>query len=186
MNTSAFIDAIHQKVTSNVFAQQYAQQRFGLTINESESLWNILSSNVLSNKIDIGSVPLSGEQGLPNEKYLVSNDLIAVQDLQKKLADIKPKRNIQEFSHYQMQIDIREFYLRFRSIQSVVESTTFSEDDRLASIRQLESLLKRSRELDLRFNKLFTGALYESEIDKLNQSRSKQARLLYEQLKRVR
>ena len=188
MNTSAFMEAIQQEnvLVPKDFSQQYSKQRFGLTDSEAESLWNILTSTFLSEKTDVGSVPFSGVPGLPHEKRKAGQYLAAVSELKNELARIKPKKNIQEFSHYVMQVDIREFYLRFRVIQDVVESTTFEEKDRIYAVKQLKSLLKYSGKLDARFKKLFAGALYDSEIKKLNEIRSRQVVLLHEQLTRAR
>lgn len=188
MSTAAFIESVNneQRLVPQDFSRQYAQQRFGLTAVESETLWKILTSSYLNAKVTIGSVPLSGEKGLPQENRLAESNLAAVRELQRQLAEIKPKKNSQEFAHYVMKVDIREFYLRFRVIQDLVESTTFSESDKLYAVKQLESLLKYSKEINKRFENLFSGALYKSEIEELNQSRSKQIVLLYEQLTRAR
>lgn len=188
MNTSAFIEAIGQsnKLVPDSFAQQYAQKRFGLTADESQSLWNILKSASLGLKADIGSVPLSGVPGLPSVKRKASQYLTEVVQLKSKLASIRPKQNAQEFSHFVMQVDIREFYLRFRVIQDLVESTNFSEADHISVVKQLAALLKDSHKLDKRFERLFTGKLYKSEIENLNKIRSKQVVILYEQLTRAK
>lgn len=188
MNTSAFIAAIHQqnKLVPSDFSRNYAKQRFGLTNSDAEALWHILTSRYLSEKIDIGSVPLSGVAGLSPEKRVASLYLAEVSKLKNKLAGIHPQKNNQEFSHYKMQVEIREFYLRFRVIQDVVQSATFSEKDKTQVIKQLDALLKDSQTLDKQFKKLFTGKLYESEIERLNQVRSKQIVLLHDQLTRAR
>lgn len=188
MTTAAFIASINKeyKLIPQDFSQQYTQQRFGLTAVESETLWSILTSDFLNATVNIGSIPLSGEKGLPQEKHVAANNLAAVRDLQHKLAKIKPKKNSQEFSHYVMQVDIREFYLRFRLIQDSVQSSSFTESDKREAIKQLDSLLKDSSKIDNRFKKLFAGSLYNSEIDKLNQLRNKPIVLLHQRLNRVR
>jgi hypothetical protein len=188
MSTAAFIAAVNgeQKLVPQDFSRQYAQQRFGLTAAESEALWKILTSNYLNAKVGIGSVPLSGEKGLSPENRVAKSHLAAVRDLQHQLAKIKPRKNNREFSHYKMQVDIREFYLRFRVIQDLVESATFTERDRRYAVKQLASLLKYSKKINNRFEALFAGSLYKSEIEKLNHLRSKQVVFLYERLTRVR
>ena len=188
MNTLGFIEAVQQEKTFKPkdFAHQYAQQRFGLTAGESERLWNILTDESLSNKVSIGSSPLSGIKGLPDNKRVVSVTLAKVRELQAALTKIVPKKNQKEFAHYHLQIDFREYYLSFRQIQYLVQSTGFSEKNNLEAIKQLEQLLARSVELNKRFKKLFTGKLYDTEIERLNQYRNKKAILLHQRLTRDR
>ena len=188
MNTLGFIKAVQQEKTFKPkdFAHQYAQQRFGLTAGESEKLWNILTDESLNNKVIIGSSPLSGIKGLPDNKRVVSATLEKVRELQAALTKIVPKKNQKEFAHYHLQIDFREYYLSFRQIQYLVQSTAFSEKNNLKAIKQLEQLLARSVELNKRFKKLFTGKLYDTEIERLNQYRNKKAILLHQRLTRDR
>ena len=188
MNTLGFIEAVQQEKTFKPkdFAHQYAQRRFGLTAGESERLWNILTDESLNNKVSIGSSPLSGIKGLPDNKRVVSVTLAKVRELQAALTKIVPKKNPKEFAHYHLQIDFREYYLSFRQIQYLVQSTGFSEKNNLEAIKQLEQLLARSVELNKRFKKLFTGKLYDTEIERLNQYRNKKAILLHQRLTRDR
>ena len=188
MNTLGFIEAVQQEKTFKPkdFAHQYAQRRFGLTAGESERLWNILTDESLNNKVSIGSSPLSGIKGLPDNKRVVSVTLAKVRELQAALTKIVPKKNQKEFAHYHLQIDFREYYLSFRQIQYLVQSTGFSEKNNLEAIKQLEQLLARSVELNKRFKKLFTGKLYDTEIERLNQYRNKKAILLHQRLTRDR
>ena len=188
MNTLGFIKAVQQEKTFKPkdFAHQYAQQRFGLTAGESEKLWNILTDESLNNKVIIGSSPLSGIKGLPDNKRVVSATLEKVRELQAALTKIVPKKNPKEFAHYHLQIDFREYYLSFRQIQYLVQSTAFSEKNNIEAIKQLEQLLARSVELNKRFKKLFTGKLYDTEIERLNQYRNKKAILLHQKLTRDR
>ena len=188
MNTLGFIEAVQQEKTFKPkdFAHQYAQQRFGLTAGESEKLWNILTDESLNNKVIIGSSPLSGIKGLSDNKRVVSATLEKVRELQAALTKIVPKKNQKEFAHYHLQIDFREYYLSFRQIQYLVQSTAFSEKNNLEAIKQLEQLLARSVELNKRFKKLFTGKLYDTEIERLNQYRNKKAILLHQRLTRDR
>ena len=150
MNTLGFIKAVQQEKTFKPkdFAHQYAQQRFGLTAGESEKLWNILTDESLNNKVIIGSSPLSGIKGLPDNKRVVSATLEKVRELQAALTKIVPKKNPKEFAHYHLQIDSREYYLSFRQIQYLVQSTAFSEKNNIEAIKQLEQLLARSVELN--------------------------------------
>ena len=188
MNTLGFIEAVQQEETFKPkdFAHQYAQKRFGLTARESDKLWSILTDESLNKKVFIGSLPLSGMKGLPDSENEVRATLRKVRELQAGLTKIVPKKNQKEFAHYRLQIDFREYYLRFRQIQYLVQSADFSEKQSHEAVNQLEELLVRSSELDNRFKKLFTGKLYDVEIERLNQYRNKKATLLLQRLTRDR
>ncbi len=188
MNTLGFIEAVRKEETFKPkdFAHQYAQQRFGLTVGESKKLWSILTDESLNKKVFIGSLPLSGKKGLPESGNEVRATLAKVRELKAELTKIMPKKNLEEFDHYRLQIDFREYYLKFRQIQYLAQSADFSEKKKDDSVNQLEELLIRSVELNKRFRKLFTGKLYEIEIERLNQYRSKKATLLLQRLTRDR
>jgi len=184
MNVQGFIAALDQDKTfiPKDFSEHYAQQRFGLSEHQSKDLWSILTSTSLHDSVPIGSKAFSGIKGLSNEKRTAKSALKAIRKLQAKLRAIIPKNNQKEFAHYQMQIDFREFYLSFRQIQDLVQSTTFNEKDKSVAIKQLERLLIRANELNNQFELLFSGALYESEMVTLNQYRNKKIKYLYQRL----
>lgn len=184
MNVQAFIAAIKQDrvFVPKDFSEQYAQQRFGLTKQQAQKLWSILTSTHLRNKVSIGSSNMSGRKGLSDKKRTANDALKSVRELQRQLIEIVPKKNKQEFAHYQMQVDFREFYLSFRQIQDVVQSESFNEKNKIVAISQLVELLARADELDKRFESLFSVALHPSEMKTLNQYRNKKIRYLHQRL----
>lgn len=188
LNTAAFIESIRQgdAFDPKAFVQQYAQQRFGLAEKESENLWAILTSRFLSERLAIGSEPLSGRRGAPEKEISVNECLAGVKDLQKQMKSLKAKSNLQEFAHYRMQLDLREFYLQFRRIEEAAQSAGFGEKQRIEAVKQLEELLAQSRMLDDRFKTLFEGALYPSEIEQLSEYRTRKIINLYNRLSRNR
>lgn len=188
MNVAAFMEAVRHKdkLIPRDFSRQYAQQRFGLSGEEAQSLWDVLTSDLLSNRIEIGATPLSGSAKLPPDIRKAAGQLAELSQLKKQLAQIKPRRNTREFAHYLMQVDIREFHLRFKAVQELTQSSDFNEQQQVSAVQQLDALLQQSRELDARFKKMFTGALHDSEIENLNRIRSRQVVLLHEQLTRAR
>jgi len=188
MNVLGFITALKQEqlFVPKDFAELYAQQRFGLSAQQAKSLWAILTSTSLRDSVPIGSKAFSGIKGLSNEKRTAKNALKAVRALQAELSIIMPTKNQQEFAHYKMQIDFREFYLSFRQIQDSVQSTSFNEKDKVVAIYQLEQLLARADKLNKRFRLLFAGALYDSEMTKLNEYRNTKIKYLLQRLSKQR
>jgi len=188
MNVKGFIAALNQEqaFVPNDFSEQYAQQRFGLSAAQAKKLWAILTSTTLHETVAIGSTAFSGVKGLTAKERRVNDSLRAVRTLQVELQKIVPQKNQQEFAHYQMQIDFREFYLSFRQIQDSVQSTHFNESDKVVAIGQLEKLLVRAEKLNQRFQSLFSGALYGSEMLKLNEYRNTKIKYLLERLSKQR
>lgn len=188
MNVSAFVTAV-KKIESadpKEFAREYAMQRFGISSEQGAELWSILSSDRLNNKVPVGSVALSGNSGLSAKKRNVKKTLSLVQDLQARLRQIIPVRNVKEFSHFTLQLDLREFYLSFRNVEDWVNSETFTDKDRAKATEQLQLLLDRANSLNERFFKLFEGAMYKSEIVQMNDARSKKILVLRQRLARQR
>jgi len=188
MNVKAFIAALNpdNPLVPKDFAEQYAQERFGLPAQQAADLWAILSSSSLNEVVAIGSKEYSGVKALTDKERHVDESLAAVRKLQSQLYKIVPQRNQQEFAHYQMQVDFREFYLSFRQIQDSVQSTSFTEKDRVVAVQQLKQLLTRADMLNKRFRKLFAGALYDSEITKLGEHRNAKIEYLLQRLSKQR
>ncbi len=188
MNVKGFIAALNQEQTfvPKDFSEQYAQQRFGISPQQAKNLWAILTSSSLRESVAVGSKAFSGKSGLTDKERHVNESLRTVRSLQSQLQKIVPKKNQQEFAHYQMQIDFREFYLSFRKIQDIVQSTSFNEKDRVFAIDQLEQLLVRAEKLNKRFQSLFSGALYDSEMLKLNEYRNTKIKYLLERVSKQR
>lgn len=189
MTTSAFIDALKQNEPIKVkgYARNYAKNRFGITSVKASALWKILSSEVMNNKIVIGSVKLSGEKGLSEEeRRLAVVSLEKIRELQAQLKNIEPKYNKEEFSHYTLQLDLREFWLNYRTIQGWVQSQEFTRKDKPAAIAMLTTLLVKAEQLNQRFYASFDGALYASEIETLNDYRNHKIEVLLQRLSNQR
>ncbi|WP_305810117.1 hypothetical protein [Photobacterium kishitanii] len=189
MTTSAFIDALQQNEPIKVkgYARSYAKNRFGITAAKANALWNILSAEVMNNKVVIGSVKLSGEKGLSEEdRRLAELSLEKIRELQAQLKNIEPKYNKAEFSHYTQQLDLREFWLNYRTIQGWVQSQEFTRKDKPAAIAMLTTLLVKAEQLNQRFYASFDGALYASEIETLNEYRNHKIEVLLQRLSNQR
>lgn len=189
MSTSAFISAIEQDKPIKVkkFARNYAKNRFGITAKEGKALWRILSSEVMNNKVTVGSVKLSGVKGLSEEeRRLAKVSLENIRQLQAELKNIEPQKNKREFSHYKLQVDLREFFLNYRYIQGWIQSEEFSIKDKAEAVVMLNALLTKTDRLNQRFYSTFSGALYPSEIATLNEYRNNKINVLLQRLSNKR
>lgn len=184
MNMQAFISSVKDDeiYVPDEFAVQYGQERFGLSEEEAMKVWSILTSENLHNPVSVGSISMSGKKGLSEKQRDINEVLKDVRGLQAQLSKIVAKRNKREFSHYQMQVDFREFYLSFREIQDLVQSEAFNDKSKMVAIKQLEELLARADELDKRFETLFDGALHKSDMMTLSNYRNTKIKYLYQRL----
>ena len=104
----------------------------------------------------------------------------------KLLYGLKPTRNEQEFEHFRLMADLRNYYLAFKELESVYNSDQFviSNSEQLAT--ELERLLDESKTLDQRFADLNKGFLYDSEIRDQNRIRNLGLNVLYNRLSKTR
>ncbi len=173
----AYVDAINSDKPINpaTFAKNYAKERFGLDAKSAEDFWKALKSDTRqaykSKAIDGKSV-----------KSILTN----AQKAQKLLAAISPRQNKEEFEHFKLMFDIREYYLCAKDIESFIESDKFSLKKAPAAAAELKKLLNRAPKLDARFSELNKGYLYDSELQQENSVRNKKIQSLYERMKRIR
>ncbi|MGF1723057.1 family 20 glycosylhydrolase [Vibrio kyushuensis] len=185
MTTAAFIEALghEERLQINGFARSYAIERFGLTNSEGSELWRILTADAMTNKVMAGSVSQSGRKGLTEAQSRVAQEsLNAIQELQADLKRIVPKYNKDEFAHYTMQLELREFWLTFRVLEGWVQSEEFRRQDEFEAIQQLQDLLATADDLNHRFHIKFGDVLHKAEIDTFNKYRNQKIEVLLQRL----
>ncbi|MFA9388863.1 MAG: family 20 glycosylhydrolase [Prolixibacteraceae bacterium] len=153
------------------FVVDYAQKQFGLSPSDGEKLWKAL---IVSPERIIEGKPASSnsvaEMRLNNN---VARNL---------LKELKPARNKNEFEHFRLMSDLREFYLAVNQVEAEYNSEKFSIGKSLQLIPELKRLRTESKKLDKRFSDLNKGFLYDSEISDQNRIRNQQLNVLYERL----
>jgi hypothetical protein len=154
------------------FVIKYAVERFGLSEKEGGDLWKILA---LAPELIVNGKPASS--GSIREM----RDSVALAVDQMK--NLKPVRNVSEFEHLRLMVDIRDHYLAFKEIEAVYNSPGFASVDREKIKVDLEKLIKESGRLDRRFARLNRGFLYDTEIAEQNMIRNRKLNLLYERIK---
>ncbi len=168
---AAYGESLKSKTPLNPteFVTKYAQERFGLTKTESETLWSILRA--------------------PQETANKTAKIVQMRDdvlkLQGQMNALKAKRNVNEFEHLRLMLDIRVDHLVFREIEYRYESTEFTREQTSEFLKELEPLVKNSKELDKRFLKLNKGYLYDEELNEINISRSKKLLNLHTTLQNI-
>ena len=144
------------------FVTEYAQTRFGLTKEEGNTLWQIISTP--QEVVRKGKSPTG----------ISITDMVAQS---KKMCDmlyqLSPQKNLTEFSHLKLMFDIRLNYLRFKEIETVYESDSFNRSKAKEFLSKLEVVLAEEKKLDNRFTLLQKGFLTNRGITELNTIRKK-------------
>jgi hypothetical protein len=170
---AAYTEAMHQTAPLDpaAFVKAYAQKRFGLGKAQAACFWNVLRTN-----------PTPVREGNSLTGGSILGILKEVRQAQKRLKTLKPVKHKNEFSHFLLMMDIREWYLSFKEIEVFTQSQEFTSYHRKRITRSLKKLLKKGMALNKRFSRQIKGFLYSQEIKKENQNRNRKVRLLFERL----
>jgi hypothetical protein len=175
--TEAYLQALQPGPSLNIdeFIQKYCKEHFGFDKEQSASFWTALK--IAPYEIKQGKVmsptPMTVQQ-------LLDSNHIAV----KLLYALHPQKNQQEYDHFKLMIDIRNYYLRYQAIEHQANEDSFTIDQTPTILRQLKDLLADSKGLDDRFAKLQKGYLYPGQIEEENQLRNAKVIILYDRLSR--
>ena len=153
------------------FVIGYANERFGLSVNDGEKLWQALSVS-----------PELIVEGKPAASSSIAEMRTDNNVARKLLNELKPSGNKKEFEHFRLMSDLREHYLAFKEIESVYNSEKFTKSNSRQLIHELEKLKLESKKLDRRFSDLNKGFLYSSEIRDQNRIRNEKLDVLYKRI----
>ncbi len=139
------------------FVITYAMERFGISGNDARRLWQFLGHEQV----------LISEDDMKNEHKVAS----VFEDFAKAnrvLHEIQATKNKEEYDHFKLMGDVRQFYLSVKNIDATVESPGFDRS-RIESVgRQLRPLQKVAQELNRSFAAMNGGYLHDGEIKRLN------------------
>ena len=174
---ASFAQALEQEepLDPEKFVLEYAQERFGLTEEEGEKLWEFLSVR-----------PELIKNGKPTASESISEIRNTYNEAREKLYQLNPKKNIKEFAHFKLMADLRIHYLKFKEIESKYNSEEFERKDSPKLLKQLDELLTEATELNKRFSELQQGFLYEAEIKEQNAIRTEPVEVLYNRLLKLK
>lgn len=172
---NAFTEALSAKQPFVIeeFIQKYGKDHFGFNKAQSSNLWTALKTAPY--EVNQGEVIAPFNLSI---KQLLDSNRMAI----KTLYELKPLKNQEEFEHFKLMADIRDFYLSYQLIEKHVNDTAFGDAQKPAVLDQLKELLSRSKNLDDRFSQLNKGFLNPSEIEQENQLRNIKVENLYNRL----
>ena len=113
-------------------------------------------------------------------QQLLDSNRIAV----KTLYSLKPVKNLEEYEHFKLMADIRNYYLQYQVIEKQLNDTAFNIAATPVVIERLKTLLASSKGLNDRFSMLNKGYLNPSDIEYENQVRNIKVINLYNRLYR--
>jgi hypothetical protein len=106
--------------------------------------------------------------------------------MKERLDGIRPTKNAGDFEHYRLMLDIRINYLRFKQIEAIYESSSYTRAQAVSLAERLEEVLEENARLDECFTTLNSGYLKDEELVALNASRGEKMKALHRSLKNNR
>ncbi len=113
-------------------------------------------------------------------QQLLDSNRLAV----KMFYSLKPTKGQQEYEHFKLISDIRDYYLRYQAIEKQANEESFTAAQTASAVQELKDLLAGSSALDDRFAKLNKGYINPSQIEEENQLRNAKVIILYDRLSR--
>ncbi len=176
MLISAFCESLASSAPLPVeaFIFKYAQDKYGFSKEQSQQFWKALSA-----------APYEVNQGVVSKPGVSIRQVLdsAVQAAT-VLHSLKPLRNKEEFSHYQLMADIRKLYLSYMDIEARVNSASFTTAQVPAVLKSLESLPVGA--INQRFIELNRNSFHLAELEQENELRNAKIKILYNRLSRDR
>jgi len=174
MMIDAYASAIESKnFNAHDFVTDYALTNFGFSKSDAEKFYDGLDARVET----IKGYKTSANREL-SELY---EDTKAFSDF---LDKVKVTDNQQEFEHYRLMYDIREYYIKSKMVQREIEKMEFSKENVSVYIKKLEDLKQEEAMLDIRFTSIHQNNLHPGSIEEENFYRSREIDILFDKLNR--
>jgi hypothetical protein len=171
---AAYAESLKQLTPLNPdsFILSYGTTRFGLTVNESNSLLELLKTpqELIKNgkEESTDKALFAGHENatiriLEKERdvYEVKNAFV---NLQSKMNSIQPKFNKTEFEHLRLMLDLRVYYLEKKCLEAEFQSQSFDGKNAIILLQQTDKLIAKSKIITKRFVTLNKGYLPNIEL----------------------
>ncbi|MDB5118337.1 MAG: beta-N-acetylhexosaminidase [Mucilaginibacter sp.] len=173
----AYKEGLNSKQPLNIadFIQKYCKEHFGFSKAQSKSFWIALTMT----PYEIKQGEVSSPTPMSVQQLLDSNS-VAV----KTLYSLKPVKDLEEYEHFKLMADIREYYLQYQVIEKQLNDPSFKVATTPVVIEKLKTLLAASKGINDRFSLLNKGYLNPADIEYENQVRNIKVINLYNRLSR--
>lgn len=171
----AFTEGLKSKQPLNItdFIQRYCASHFGFSKTQAQEFWIALKTTPY--EVKQGEVkspaPMTVQQLLDSNSRAV-----------KSLYALKPAKNQEEYAHFKLMADIRNYYLSYQVIEKQVNQPEYGAAQKAEVLAKLRTLMGASKGLDERFAALNKDFLNPSEIESENQIRNVKVYGLYDRL----
>lgn len=171
-----YIQALKQNnpINAEDFVVDYAQNKFGLSEEESGKFWKVLN---IPQELIIHGKPVYNL----TIKDLQTQNLIAKDEIDK----MQPLKNESEFEHFKLMFDLRDYYLSISEVESIYNSEEFRFNDAVGLLNLVKPLIEQKKELNDRYNQLNKNFLKDEELLKQEIMRNKSLDILYNKLKAI-
>ena len=176
---SAYIKAIDSDhpLNTDQFIEDYCRLTFGFDKPQSEQFQKALFTAPYT--VTDGKVNAPG--------HITVNELLdSVRQASEIFHLLKPKKNNNMFSHFQLMADIRVYYVNYMEIEKEVNSDDFSRSKIPIYLTRLKALMNLEPELDKRFRTLNQDVLYTAAMDEENNLRNQKIHNLYNRLSGIK
>jgi hypothetical protein len=150
------------------FVVSYARDRFGLDARAGSALWRALTADatLIQPGVKLGPIGASTRRAA------------------KIFASLRPTRNKTEFAHLRLMADLRDFHVRFKVLETRLNSSWLTPARQPRACRELAALRRESLRLDQRFARLNRDVLHPVELAEELAYRSKKLRALHDHVSR--
>lgn len=164
---SQSVDSLHPQK----FIIDYAHQRYGLSQQESQTFLSYfqMPQDIVSH-------------GRDNKGNSIMELLCECMKLQDSFNTLKPNKNLNEFEHYRLMLQLRINYLQFKAIEQKFESSNYHISQAPGLLNELKYILNESEKLSQRFIDMTEGYLKSGQAEKINIERIRKFKQLYETL----
>ena len=101
------------------------------------------------------------------------------------MSTLLPKKNIKEFEHLRLMLDLRVEYLKFKTVETKFQSNSFTRKDAVKLLECTKKLISAAELLNARFYLLNKGFIHDEEIKRMNKDRVSKLHSLHEILKKL-
>ena len=191
---AAYTESLKQPAPFNTdsFILSYGTNRFGLNVNESNLLLELLKTPQEliknGNEESTDKALFAGHENatiriLEKERdvYEVKNAFV---NLQRKMNSIQPKLNKTEFEHLRLMLDLRVYYLEKKCLEAEFQSQSFDGKNAISLLQQTDKLIAKSKIITKRFVRLNKSYLQNIELFEIIELMDEKLMVIRDVLKR--
>lgn len=171
----AYAESLKSKkpLDAEKFILKYAKDHFGVSKADAAKLLNYMQMPQES----------IGRNGKDKKGVIVKDVVAQAIQLRNEFKTFKPKKNIAEYEHLVLMLDLRINYLQYKEVEAFYDSKKYNNEDAPMLLAKLEPVVKESDELQMRFIEMNKDYLKDGQWELMKIARSEKMMELYRRLK---